>query len=210
MANPAQPPCIKGSLVLGAVVTVRRIRDRGRIAPDQLAARLSAGALRLLDEKIDFGRWYPLDEFCEILDTDWEVGGKRDPDYMREEGARAADRLFESGIYQQLQFAERSGRANATDNLIRRTKLITTITGSLFNFLTTEVRLNPEQRDSLEILYNNASGYSEALRYTTEGFMNQINKRQGSSRRWSSSRVRPDLVLFTLRLPRRMTEGTNG
>jgi hypothetical protein len=208
MANPSGQQSVKGTLVLGAAVTVRRLRDRGHISPDQLAARLGATALRLIDEKIDIGRWYPLDAFCEILDTDWEVAGHRDPEYMREEGRRTADRLFESGIYQQLQFAERSGRAQAADNLIRQTKLITTISGSFFNFLTTDVRLNPEQRDSLEILYRNATGFSEALRYTTEGFMNQINKRQGSEKRWSSSRVRPDLVVFTLPLPRRMTAGS--
>jgi len=207
MAHPSGQKSVKGTLVLGAVVTVRRLRDRGRISPDQLAARLSAPALGLIDEKIDLGRWYPLDAFCQILDTDWDVAGQRDPEYMREEGRRTADRLFESGIYQQLQFAERSERAQAADNLIRRTKLITTITGSLFNFLTTDVRLNPDQRDALEIVYSNATGFSEALRYTTEGFMNQLNKRQGSDKRWSSSRVRPDLVVFTLRLPRRMTDG---
>ncbi|HME73420.1 MAG TPA: hypothetical protein VKM54_26690 [Myxococcota bacterium] len=208
MANPSRQHSVKGTLVLGAVVTVRRLRDRGRISPEQLAARLGAAALALIDEKIDIGRWYPLDAFCEILDTDWDVGGHRDPDYMREEGTRAADRLFESGIYQQLQFAERSERAQAADKLIRRTKLITTITGSLFNFLMADVRLNPDQRNSLEILYSNATGFSEALRYTTEGFMNQINKRQGSSKRWSSNRLRPDLVVFTLPLPRRLTEGS--
>jgi len=207
MAHSSGQKSVKGTLVLGAVVTVRRLRDRGRISSDQLAARLSAPALSLIDEKIDLGRWYPLDAFCEILDTDWEVAGRRDPEYMREEGRRTADRLFESGIYQQLQFAERSERAQAADNLIRRTKLITTITGSLFNFLTTDVRLNPDQRDALEIVYSNATGFSEALRYTTEGFMDQLNKRQGSDKRWSSSRVRPDLVVFTLRLPRRMTDG---
>jgi hypothetical protein len=206
MISPSSQPSVKGSLVLGAVVTVRRLRNRGQIKPDQLAARLSPAALRLIDQKIDIGRWYPLEVFCEILDADWDLAGQRAPDYMREEGTRAADRLFESGIYQQLQFAERSERANAADNLVRRSKLITTINGSLFNFLTTEVRLNPERRDTLEIVYGNAAGFSEALRYTTEGFMNQINKRSGSSKRWTSSRVKPDLVIFSLSLPRRFTE----
>src|SRR6516165_3540282 len=208
MASPSREQSVKGTLVLGAVGTVWWLGDRGRISQSPLAARLGAVGLTRIDEKIDLGRWYPLDAFCEILDTDWDVAGHRDPDYMREEGARAADRLFESGIYQQLQFAERSERAQAADNLLRRTKLITTITGSLFNFLTTDVRLNPDQGDSLEILYGDATGFSEALRYTTEGFMNQINKRQGSGKRWSSSRVRADLVVFTLRLPRRLTEGS--
>ena len=99
-------------------------------------------------------------------------------------------------------------RTQAADALVRRSKLVTTITASLFNFLKVDVQLNPEQRDSLEILYQNATDFSEALRYTSEGFMNQINHRQGSPRRWSSKRVRPDLVVFTLSLPRRMTKGS--
>src|SRR5215469_14825430 len=77
MAHSSGQKSVKGTLVLGAVVTVRRLRDRGRISSDQLAARLSAPALSLIDEKIDLGRWYPLDVFCEILDTDWEVAGTR-------------------------------------------------------------------------------------------------------------------------------------
>jgi hypothetical protein len=207
MADPSTQS-VKGTLMLGAVVTVRRLRKRGEVSQEQLSARLSAEALTFLEEKIDLGRWYPLAAFCEILDTDWEFAGHRRADYMRNEGARAADRLFESGIYQQLQFAERSERAQAADALVRRSKLITTITASLFNFLKVDVRLNPEQRDSLEILYQNATGFSEALRYTSEGFMNQINHRQGSPRLWTSKRVRPDLVVFTLSLPRRMTKGS--
>ena len=34
--------------------------------------------------------------------------------------------------------------------------------------------------------------------------MNQINKHQKSFARWSSKRVRPDLVVFTLPLPKRL------
>jgi hypothetical protein len=49
------------------------------------------------------------------------------------------------------------------------------------------VRLDPE-RGALEIVYSSAALFSEALRHSTEGFMNQINHRQGSAHRWSSRR----------------------
>jgi len=199
---------VKGSLMLGVVVTMRRHRKQGRISSEQLTARLSRGALQMIEEKVDIGRWYPIQIFCELLDLDWELGGRRDPNYMRDEGEKAAERLFESGIYQQLSYAERAGRVRARDDLIRQAKLITTITGTLYNFLTFEVRFDADNGDSLQIYYGNAAAFSEALRYTTEGFMNQINKRQGSSKRWSSHRARPDLVVFSLPLPRRLTEAS--
>ena len=123
---------------------MRRHRKQGRISPEQLTARLSRGALEMLEEKVDIGRWYPIQIFCELLDLDWELGGRGDPNYMREEGEQAAERLFQSGIYQQLSYAERVERVRARDALIRQAKLITTITGTLYNFLTFEVRLDAD------------------------------------------------------------------
>jgi hypothetical protein len=198
---------VKGSLMLGVVVIVRRHRKEGRITPQQLTARLGRGALEMLEVKVDIARWYPLQIFCELLELDWELGGRRDPDYMRKEGEQAAERLFRSGIYQQLSYADRVERVRARDALIRQAKLITTITGTLYNFLESEVRLD-DKGEELQIHYGNAAAFSEALRYTTEGFMNQINKRQNSSAQWASKRVRPDLVVFTLRLPQRLVSGT--
>jgi hypothetical protein len=199
-------PSVKGSLMLGAVVSVRRHRKQGRISAEQLAARLCGPALELVDQKIDIGRWYPIKLFTELLDLDWEVGSSRDPDYMRRQGQQAADRLFDSGIYQQLAYAERADRVFSARQLERQAKLITTITGTLYNFLRFEVRVRPEA-GALEIVYANAGLFSEALRHSTEGFMNQINHRQRSKLCWSSRRERADMVVFTLPIPSRLAAG---
>lgn len=201
-------PSVKGSLVLGVVVTVRRHRDQGRVPAEQLAARLSGPALSLVDQKVDIGRWYPIGPFCELLDVDWEIGGKRDPEHLRKAGVISADRLFDSGIYQQLHYAERAEAPQTRDALRRQAKLITTITANLYNFLQFEVRMDSERGDQLEIVYGNAGAFSEALRLTTEGFMNQINVRQGSQRRWTSERVRPDRIVFRMPLPSRLAAGS--
>ena len=202
--TPAMDPSVKGSLVLGAVVSVRRHRTQGRISAEQLAARLSGSALELVDQKIDIGRWYPINDFTELLDVDWEVGARRALDYMRRQGEQAADRLFDSGIYQQLNYAERADRVANADELKRQSKLITTITGTLYNFLRFEVRLEKERGDALEIVFSNAALFSEALRHSTEGFMNQINQRQGSAHRWISRREGRDVIVFSLPLPSRL------
>jgi hypothetical protein len=202
----ATDPCVKGSLLLGAVVTVRRHRKQGRISAEQLSARLSGPALTLVDQKIDIGRWYPMRLFTELLDLDWEVGSSRDAAYMRRQGEQAADRLFDSGIYQQLAYAERADRVLSGRQLERQARLITTINGTLYNFLHCEVRVR-EETGALEIVYSNAAPFSEALRHSTEGFMNQINQRQRSKLQWSSRREQPDVIVFTLPLPSRLTPG---
>jgi len=193
----------KGTLLLGAVVTVRRMRDRNIIDAGTLAKRLSPEAIAMLDQRIDIASWYPVKVFCELIDLDWEVSGHRDPLYLERQGAMTADRLFDSGLYQQLEFAERSGKVETRKSLERQSKLITTITGTLYSFLTSTVEVHPL---ALEIAYGNATHFTDALMHTTVGFMNQINIRQGSKRRWSARRPARDRVVFSMELPARLAD----
>jgi len=194
-------PSVKGSLFVTGVAAVRRYRDAGLLSEDQIAVRLGPVALEMLDQKIDISRWYPIEAFCEMVDIDWEIAAGRDPDYMRRLGAVAARRFFERGIYQQLDYAKRAERVGSRRSLVRQAKLIATITNSLYSFIEVDVRVTS---DLLEIVYGNAALLYEALRYTTEGFMNEVNRWQGSSRRWESERVAPDRVHFRLELPERL------
>lgn len=203
MANPGaqSQPSAKGILVLGAAVSVRRLRDKGRIRPESLELRLGSTALELVDQKINIAGWYPIQAFTELLNLHWEVAGRRDPQFMRDEGGTSSDRLFDSGIYQQLVFAEKVERAQTRESLVRQARLITSITGSLYNFLEPSVRVDDARPDELEVCYGNAVLFDESLRYSTEGFMNRINHRQKSARRWTSERPVPDRVVFRMLLP---------
>jgi hypothetical protein len=195
-------PSAKGSVVVGVVASLRVLKKQGKVSEEQLAARLSAAALKLVGEKIESGRWYPMPAVGELIDFEWEIAG-RDPQYARQSGAQSADRMFATGLYQQLDYAERVGRAANRDALLRQTKLITTVTGTLYNYLTISARISPDG-DALEILYGNATLFSEALRYSTEGFMNRVNERQNSARRWTSTRTRPDEIKYSMKLPKRL------
>jgi hypothetical protein len=194
----------KGSIVVGAVASLRHLRSSGRIRDAELQARLSASALELLEEKIDIGRWYPMSAFAELVDVEWDLVAGRDPEYARQAGAKGAQRLFQGGRYQQLDFAQRTGRAESRDALVRRSKLITTVTSMLYDFLEVSVGIDPARPNELQIVYANAAEFTEPLRYTTEGFMNAINEVQGSSRRWTSERTAPDRILFRLGIPERL------
>jgi hypothetical protein len=201
-------PAVKGTLVLGVVVATRRHREQGRISAEALEARLSKAALELIGQKIQIAAWYPIGVFCELMDLNWELGGRRDPAFMRREGERSADRLFDTGLYPQLRFADQAGRVQSRDDLVRQSRLITSITGALYNFLEIEVGTEGEKKDGdLLITYGNARHFSEALRYSTEGFMNRINQRQSSQRIWTSERTAPDRVVFRMSLPTRLGKG---
>jgi hypothetical protein len=197
-------PSAKGSIVVGVVASLRSARRRGLIHQEALAARLSASALELFEKKIEIGRWYPMVAFTELIDYEWEALGQRDPEYVRRAGILSAERQLQSGIYQQLDFAKRTGRAETREGLVRQAKLITTITSMFYNFLEVSVGIDPAHPNELQIIYANAALFTEPLRYTSEGFMNGINLIQGSQRSWTSQRSGPDRVVFRLAIPPRL------
>jgi hypothetical protein len=192
---------VKGALVLGAVVAARRLRERGRLAPEVMAARLSKEALELVDHKVEVARWYPVAPFCELIDLGWEIAGNRDPAYLEKAGAVSADQLFDSNRYQQLDFAQRAAKVQTRKQLIRQARLITTITGTFYDFLDVRVALDA---NALSIIYGNARAFGDPLVHTTVGFKNQINVRQGSKMRWTGRRNSPDEVCFTMPVPKRL------
>lgn len=197
-------PSVKGTLVLGVVVGTRRHREQGRISAEALEQRLSKPALELIGQRIHIAAWYPIQSFCELMDLNWEIGGRRDPGFMRREGERSAEHLFETGIYPQLRYADQAERVQTRDDLLRQSRLITSITGSLYSFLEISVHADDKKDGELRIVYANAALFSEALRFSTEGFMNRINKRQSSLRVWTSERSAPDRVVFSMALPSRL------
>lgn len=194
---------VKGSLVLGAVVAARHLRDRGRISCEAFEARLSPPALALVDDKIELARWYPIGAFCELVELAWDVEGRRRPQYLEAQGAASADRLFDSKRYQQLDFAERAEKVESRMALEKQTRLIATITGTFYDFVEVGVELEATR---LSMVYGNARAFADPLIHTTVGFLDQVNVRQGSARRWTGERTRPDEVRFHMPLPKRLAE----
>lgn len=198
-------PSAKGAIVMGVVAGLRKLRTNGLLTNEQLAGRLSNAAFALLEQKIEVGRWYPIGLFRELVDFQFEVVGKRNPDYARDEGRRSADRQTDSGRYQQLDFAKRAGRAESSGAIVLQAKLIASLTAAFYNFLETNVGIDPENPQRLQIVYTNASAFPDGLRYATEGFMSRINERQGSTRGWRSERTTPDRIVFWMDLPGRLS-----
>jgi hypothetical protein len=195
-------PSVKGSVVEATVVALKGLRERGKVSAEQLAARVSKAALQLADSKIEAGLWYPIRPYNELVDFLWDLDG-RSEEKMREAGARSADVMYGRGTYQQFEYADRVKRAPSIEDLLRQTKLISSVVPALYNFVKLEVRVSAD-RQNVEIVYSHAALFSDALRISTEGFMTRVNERQGSSRAWTSERTRPDEIVFRMRVPERL------
>jgi len=187
-------PRVKGSLVLGAVLAVRKRMRTGQISEEQLEKRLSPEAIELLDDTIRVASWYPMRQMAELLDLDWEIGADRAPEYQRNSGRNTADHFAKTGLYQQVDFAKRNRSAETLDDVLRQSRLVCTLTSTLYDFVSARAEIEDGKR--LHIRFENAGDFPEALRYSTEGFLNEMTQRK--KRLWTSQRPEPDLIVFTL------------
>ena len=194
----SEVPSIKGTVFSHCVEKLLKLISAGKTSWDELPHHLEPEDIEILQGPIHATQWYDIRIYERILLLNRDVSGDGSNELLLRWGAKSAERLIEAGIYQQLDYAKRAERVESRNSLVRQSKLIATVTNSLYNFLEIDVRV---ANDVLEIVYANATLLSEALRYTTEGTMNEINRWQGASRRWASERVAPDQVRFRMDLP---------
>ena len=213
-------PSVKGAMLLLAVLAVRRLKQgaerwnessdkplsaaklafirRGRDLPAGVFEKcLSEPTLALLDREIHVARWYPMWQFNELEEFWWEHVARRDPDFARRAGAGAFEHMRRSGRYRQFEYAEQAGVAASRMELLRQVRLISSVLAGFYDFLEVEVRLDPDT-DELQIVYGNAADYCEPLRFVTEGFMTAVSRVRQGVTDWTSERVAPDRIVFTL------------
>jgi hypothetical protein len=213
-------PSVKGAMLLLSVLTVRRLQQatertdeafRKTLSPEaaQMLARvgpipatafekaLSRETLALLDREIVITSWYPMWQFNELEEFMWEYFSKRDPGLARQAGAVAFKSMQKSGRYQQFEYAGRAGDAASRKEAVRQTRLISSVLAGFYDFLEVEVRLDPDT-DELQIVFANAATYCEPLRYSTEGFFTAVARVRNAASDWTSARVTPDRIVFTL------------
>ena len=193
-------PSIKGSALTALVEDVRALRDSGRISPDRLEASLEASDLALLDAKVQAALWYPIRSYVRLSELLLDVVGGGDPQYIIDRGARAAQRLWESGLYVQLQHGEeRAARARRAGGQLssRDARVITTLSGAIFNFMRWAYRVEPP--DAV-IEVNDAGDWPDVAVWASRGFLQYVI---GRLRRVETmvtvTRVGPDRIEFRFR-----------
>jgi hypothetical protein len=192
-------PSIKGSLLDRLIEDVNRLRNLGRISDEDLERRLEREDLELLEAKLSPAKWYPIDSYRRLSEILLHVEGFGSRDYLRRRGQVVAERLIEAGVYQQMgDLRSRKEPLASIEEYTRRTKLIASIYGAVFNFTKWKVKVDPEYPKRLLIDITEAEDYPEVLRYSTEGFLTRSSQERGRRYKWFSERPEPGRIVFRM------------
>ena len=199
----ASVPSIKGSALSSVVEDVRALRDSGRISADRLEASLEPADLALLETKIQPALWYPIERYARLTRLLLDVVGRGDPQYVADRGARAAQRLWESGLYVQLQHGEeRAAKARRSGGQMtdRDARVITTLSGAIFNFTRWTYRVD-EPHAVIEV--SEATNWPDVSVWAARGFLEYVVSRlRRVETKIVASRVTQDRVEFRFQVRR--------
>ena len=196
-------PCIKGSALSSVVEDVRALCDSGRISAEHLEVALEPADIAVLGSKIQPALWYPIQSYARLTRLLLDVAGRGDPQYVVDRGARAAQRLWESGLYVQLEHGEeKAAKARRTGGVMseRDARMITTLSGAIFNFTRWSYRAGAP--DSV-IEVSEAADWPEVSVWAARGFLEYVVSRlRRVETRVEATRVAPDRVEFQFRVQR--------
>jgi len=198
-------PSIKGSAFQSVVDDLRALVAAGRIPRGELEARLLAEDLRIFDEKVLPGLWYPLASYRRLTEVLLQVEGGGRPEYVVRRGARAAERLFAAGLYLQLERGDEIGkekRARGEGWTEREGNLVSSLAGAIFSVSRWRFTVDSDAVHRIEV--SEAEELPEVSRLAAQGFIEYTASRLASAPvRVSSQRSGRGRIVFTLRLERR-------
>jgi hypothetical protein len=196
-------PSIKGTAIQSVADDLQALIASGRITRQWIEARLEAEDLRILDEKLLPGVWYPLASYRRLTEILIEVDGGGRPDYVVRRGARAAERLFAAGLYLQLERGEELGAQKRERGELwseREGNLIASIAGAIFNVSRWRFRVDATDPAIHCIDVTEAESLPEVSRLAAQGFIEYTTSRlSGAPVRVTSERIGRDRIAFTLR-----------
>lgn len=153
-------PSIKGSAFQSVVADLRKLVDEGRVDLEELD--LSEKDRGYLDAPITPVTWIPIDCYDRLLRVLSRVEAGSDPvRYLRDRGARAAERLLE-GSYESFKVATGSWG-------LRVAKSFVGISGMLYNFSSWSVAQADDER--IEFRVEDAAAMPDSALEAAHGFL---------------------------------------
>jgi hypothetical protein len=194
-------PSIKGVLLVKLVDDVRALLERRDADRERLEVRLSAGALELLEGKVEIGRWYPIEQYTELTDLIWQEEGNRRVEYLHQRGEQAMKRLLEAGLYQQIEYLNREEGGFRTspsrNQLLQSCRLVGSVMGALLNFTMQSWDWDPQNPEIMLHQVRQAAHYPEVLRYLQEGTLTfLVRLARPNAPAVTSQRLAPDHIVF--------------
>jgi hypothetical protein len=183
-------PCVKGSIFASVVADLKTAVREGRLSQEELEGELGGKDRALMDSVVTAVSWMPAAAYGRMLDLLARVdGGGRREAYLRERGARAAERLL-SGTYGSFDAGRSSWGRRAGEMMVG-------IAGVLYDF--TRWSFSETGPDSWEIVAAEAKDLPDAAAHTAHGFLQWYLDRTSDGRVQAElTRPSPDRVVFRL------------
>jgi len=197
-------PSIKGSVFIRAVEDTLKLLSAGTLARSGLGRWLRPSDAALLDQPVIASSWYDVQAYGRLLELLRDVEGEGSNEYLRQRGARSAEVLRDAGLYQQLEYLNRTQASQQKDPRARYLafgrdlRLLTTIHGSILSFGRQQVKEDPKHSDRWIMEYIDVAPYPEALCWTTDGFVNRMAKQHGQADLWKWERPAPDFIVYRM------------
>jgi hypothetical protein len=197
-------PSVRGRTFANIVEAVLKLVSEGRLTRDEMARRFAPGDLEIIEGHIDASKWYDIRIHVQLLELLRDVGG---PEHLRGTAEWNAQRLFDGGLYQQLAYLGRTSVAKETDPHARflafgtDLRLLTSLSGAMFNFGRWEVKVDPAHGDRYLIEISEARPLRDVHLEGVEGFINWMASRVGEADLFRWERPGPDTAVFRMTRP---------
>lgn len=184
-------PSVKGSIFNSVAEDIHRAVGEGRLDREDLEAALGDKDLALLDDVVTAVSWMPIATYGRMLDLLAALeGGSGREAYLRDRGARAAERLL-AGTYHR--FEAKPGEWGPKSG-----QLMVGIAGTLYNF--SRWSFGEVEPGEWEIVASDAADLPNAAAHTAHGFLDwYANRASTTPIETKLLRPTPDRVVFRLR-----------
>ena len=198
-------PAIKGTLFAAVVADLHAAIEAKSVTPEQLERQLEARDLSLLEEKVNPAGWYDIHSYHRIVELLCDAEGGGHEGYWHARGERAARRMVEAGIYQQMDYLGRTLARRASDPagrfaaLGKDMRLLMTLHASMLNFGAWKCVVDPDHEDRYRVEIREVRGIPDGIFLAAAGMFNEMSVMAhdpGTSLHWEFRRMSPDLVVI--------------
>jgi hypothetical protein len=202
-------PAIKGTLFAAVVDDLNRLVESGRIDAGAVESRLAPREIALLEAKVNAAGWYDLATYHRMVALLCDAEGGGSDRYWQERGRKAARRMADAGIYQQLDYIGRTQSSGVTDRearfkaLAKDLRLLLSVHAAMLNFGEWKTLVDPDQGDRYRVEISGISGIPDGIFLATAGMFNGLSELASSrdTRSWKFERLGPDLAVIRMTTP---------
>ena len=195
-------PSIKGSVFAVLVEDINKLLAGKRLKREELSRWLNPKDLPYLETAVQPFEWYDIRVYGRMSELLRDVEGGGSNEYLRKRGARNAKRLLEAGLYQQLEYTQRTLFARESEPNARFEAFgrdlarLVTISASILNFGRTTHKPDPDRKMRWLIEVTQAKAYPEALVWASDGFTNEMARQHNTPDLWVWERPEPDRIVW--------------